>query len=86
MIARRNFLLGLIAAPAVIRTPGLLMPVKAQPAAGFVNVTFREIAAECAARYRELIRLPLFYAECNLPDGRVLIIRPNTAGDMEVIV
>jgi hypothetical protein len=28
---RRSFLTGLIAAPAVILTPGLLMPVKAQP-------------------------------------------------------
>jgi len=25
---RRNFLMGLIAAPAIIRTPGLLMPIK----------------------------------------------------------
>ena len=34
MIARRSFLTGLsiLAAPAIIRTPGLLMPVKAQPA------------------------------------------------------
>jgi hypothetical protein len=28
---RRGFLTGLIAAPAVILTPGLLMPVRAQP-------------------------------------------------------
>jgi len=28
---RRNFLGGLLAAPAIIRTPGLLMPVSAQP-------------------------------------------------------
>lgn len=29
IVSRRNFLIGMIAAPAVIRTPGLLMPVKA---------------------------------------------------------
>ena len=29
MLTRRSMLLGLIAAPAVIRTPGLLMPIKA---------------------------------------------------------
>lgn len=29
MIQRRGFLAGLLAAPAIIRTPGLLMPVKA---------------------------------------------------------
>lgn len=28
MIRRRGFLLGLLAAPAIIRTPGLLMPIK----------------------------------------------------------
>ena len=28
MLQRRGLLLGLLAAPAVIRTPGLLMPVK----------------------------------------------------------
>jgi hypothetical protein len=28
MLSRRGLLLGLVAAPAVIRTPGLLMPVK----------------------------------------------------------
>lgn len=28
MIQRRGFLLGLLAAPAIIRTPGLLMPIK----------------------------------------------------------
>lgn len=28
LMSRRNFLIGLVAAPAVIRTPGLLMPVK----------------------------------------------------------
>ena len=28
MIHRRRFLVGLLAAPAIIRTPGLLMPVK----------------------------------------------------------
>ena len=28
MISRRNFLLGLVAAPAIIRTPGILMPVR----------------------------------------------------------
>jgi hypothetical protein len=28
---RRSFLTGLVAAPAVILTPGLLMPVRAQP-------------------------------------------------------
>jgi hypothetical protein len=29
LISRRNFILGALAAPAIIRTPGLLMPVKA---------------------------------------------------------
>ena len=28
MLARRNFLGSLLAAPAIIRTPGLLMPIK----------------------------------------------------------
>lgn len=28
MLARRGFLTGLLAAPAIVRTPGLLMPVK----------------------------------------------------------
>ena len=32
MIHRRRALLGLLAAPAIVRTPGLLMPVKAAPA------------------------------------------------------
>ena len=29
MFTRRNLLLGLLAAPAIIKTPGLLMPIKA---------------------------------------------------------
>jgi hypothetical protein len=28
MITRRNFIIGMLAAPAIIRTPGLLMPVR----------------------------------------------------------
>jgi hypothetical protein len=28
MLSRRNFIIGMIAAPAIIRTPGLLMPVR----------------------------------------------------------
>jgi hypothetical protein len=28
MLSRRSFIIGLIAAPAIIRTPGLIMPVR----------------------------------------------------------
>lgn len=48
MTTRRNFLTGLIAAPAVITTPGLLMPVKA-----WVNTTM----LEWWAKYEPLLHL-----------------------------
>ena len=47
MLARRGFLGGLgalLAAPAIIRTPGLLMPVKAVPARPLLTLTLDDYA------------------------------------------
>ena len=38
---RRNFISGMLAAPVVIRTPGLLMPVRQMPQTVFIFPSFQ---------------------------------------------
>lgn len=49
---RRSFLAGLIAAPAIIKTPGLLMPVKP------ILKTF-DLSANVSITYSEILEWPL---------------------------
>jgi hypothetical protein len=47
MISRRGLIAGLFAAPAIIRTPGLLMPVKSQiTASGYGLVRYAVLYSE----------------------------------------
>jgi hypothetical protein len=65
MISRRGLIAGLFAAPAIIRTPGLLMPVKSQ-----IMLAPQPVGTITASGYG-LVRYAVLYSE-NDPPGTVL--------------
>jgi hypothetical protein len=74
VLARRHFLLGLAAAPAVIRTPGLLMRVKPLPPLA--------VDAFFPGDFRVL---PLFYVEVMQPEFFMLARPWDDRGDLTAL-
>lgn len=68
MIQRRGFLAGLLAAPAIIRTPGLLMPVKAPLiTAGLAELLTEVLREQDAWRHARLTAWARDYNLTRLP-------------------
>jgi len=83
MLNRRGFLGGLLAAPAIIRTPGLLMPVKA-PLLAAIPAEFAVVSLPPAANgefyhFHNTSAKPIqLYGHGLLrPDGHAILVRHN---------